>query len=158
MSFKLKPLKEAVREEVIQVSHVPGCAWSSSSLASCNYCVERARPPSVSTVLMDDRGSRAGKTCSGCCDEKLSHKELLISTVTPQCLMLTCTLHIFMLYESCPHCPASFTAHLIISCNLHLHVAIPFKTNIWKTVCRGSINLLLKKKYQNYIVKILCCK
>lgn len=58
-------------EKVIQVSHVPGCAWSSSSLASCNYCVERARPPSVSTGLMDDCSSRVWKTCSGCCDENI---------------------------------------------------------------------------------------
>lgn len=51
---------------------VPGCAWSSSSSASCNYRRERARPPSVSVELTDDRGGGAARTCSGYRGEKLS--------------------------------------------------------------------------------------
>lgn len=58
--FKTQPLKRTElvlqeREEVIQVSCVPGCAWSCSSLASCNYCVERARPTAVCQHGADGR-------------------------------------------------------------------------------------------------------
>lgn len=44
----------------IQV-RVPGCAWSGSILASCNYYIARARLLSVSTQLMDDVGRRMEK-------------------------------------------------------------------------------------------------
>lgn len=67
---KLNLFYKEGEKKVLQVS-VPGCAWSSSSLASCNYCVERARPPSVSTGLMDDCGSGVWKMCSDCCDENI---------------------------------------------------------------------------------------
>lgn len=58
-----QPPEQTERRKLIQVSHAPGCAWSSSSLASCNYCTVRARPLSVSTELMDNRGSRAERKC-----------------------------------------------------------------------------------------------
>lgn len=40
---------------------MPECAWSGSSLASCNYYAQRARPLSVSAQLMDDRGVKNGE-------------------------------------------------------------------------------------------------
>lgn len=42
------------------MSGVPGCAWSASSLVSCNYYTDRARLLSVSAQLMDDGGRRMG--------------------------------------------------------------------------------------------------
>lgn len=40
---------------------VPGCAWSGSILAPCNYYIARARLLSVSTQLMDECGRRMEK-------------------------------------------------------------------------------------------------
>lgn len=82
MHFKVNPYNKLRERKVIQVSRVPGCAWSSSSPASCNYCVERARPPSVSAALMEDCGSGAGKTCSGGCDENF-HISNLQDPISP---------------------------------------------------------------------------
>lgn len=73
------PKGELVLQEggtVVQVSCVPGCAWSSSSSASCNYCAVRARPPSVSVSLMDECGSTVRETCWGCRDGNIHIRDL----------------------------------------------------------------------------------
>lgn len=49
---------------------VPGCAWSSSSSASYNYCREKACPLSVSAELTDS----GQKTCSVALSESAESK------------------------------------------------------------------------------------